>query len=868
MLSLSNVSSGNTAANYYEVADDYYTSGHGPSAWWGAGAASLGLQGAVEPTEFASLLDGRLPSGESLHRGAAGRRGGTDGTFSAPKSVSLQALVGGDRRIINAHCVAVERALAFAEALVACRVTEDGSTRSERTGNLVVARFNHDVSRACDPQLHTHCVMINATRRADGQWRATDNQQIYRQKMLLGALYRAELAHELQTLGYGVRLTHLDGRFELAHIDEHQVKAFSQRSAAIEAYLKTHTGLERSEASAWDKKLVAVITREKKIAVDRDYLNREWADLSVAQGINYSRPSLVAKLEDHVDVAAVLTQAIAHLSERQSVFSRQCIVQAALERGVGITTLAGIEAALEKSVRVGQLVCEGARYTTAHAQQLEREILGIESNGRSALAPLYQGARDTLVAQLAGLSDGQRDAALGVLLTANQIIGIQGRAGVGKTTLLKIAAQQASTCGYSVKGLAPSASAARELAGAGIDAETITAFCHRSSKQLDERTLLIVDEAGMASTRQMHGVLNAAAACGCRVVLVGDTEQLQSVEAGKPFAQLQAHGMHTAVVNQIQRQKNQRLKRAVELAVDGQVAMAVNVLDKHITEVFNSSERFSHIASDYVALSPPERAVTRVIAGTRFARSEINRCIRAKLGLEGEGSEFLLLDRKDHTSQQGRSILSYDAGDLVLAETDYASLNLKRGDIATVIERLENCIVLECADGARVLWQPALASKISAYVSVKRPLSVGDVVRVTANDRARDLINGDMARVTAIAPQGQTLTLQFDDGRSVVLDGRRPLALDYGYCSTVHASQGQTCDKVMIEADAHSLTANANTFYVAISRARYHAQIYTDDREMLPMAMSRQIENLAALDVQSLASVLAGGSKGASLDML
>lgn len=862
MLSLSNVGNGTTAASYYEAADDYYTSDHGPSAWWGAGAASLGLQGAVDASEFAALLDGQLPSGETLHHAAAGRRGGTDGTFSAPKSVSLQALVGGDRRIIEAHSLAVDRALAYAENLVGCRVTEDGITRTERTGNLVVARFNHDLSRACDPQLHTHCVMINATRRADGQWRAVNNEAIYRNKMLLGALYRAELARELQALGYAVRLTHIDGRFELGHITERQVKAFSQRSAAIEAYLKTHQGLERDEASAWDKKMVAVLTRDKKTNVDRAVLREEWDKLSAVEGIDYSLPAPAAILAAKPDTAAVLAQALAHVGERQAVFGQQDIVQTALERGVGVATLDEIATALDEAIRAGLVIREGERYTTPEAQQLEREILDIEARGRMAAPSIYQGERSSLVQHMAGLSDGQRDAALGVLLTTNQVIGIQGRAGVGKTTLLKIAAEQASACGYTVKGLAPSASAARELAGAGIDAETITAFSHRQAKKLDARTLLIVDEAGMASTRQMHAILSEAAAAGCRVVLVGDTAQLQSVEAGKPFAQLQASGMHTAAVNQIQRQKNPLLKQAVELAVDGQTAMAVEVLDKHIVEIVHAAQRFERIATDYTALPAAERAATRVIAGTRYARAEINRSIRAKLGLDGQGHEFVLLDRKDQTAQQARSILSYEAGDLVLAETDYPSLGLKRGETAAVVERQDHCILLERGDGARVQWQPALATKLTGYVPMKRSLAVGDLVRVTANDRTHGLVNGDLARVSDIAPAGQALTLRFDDGRTVLLDGRRPLALDHGYCSTVHASQGQTCDRVLIEADAHSLTASANTFYVAISRARNHAQIYTDDRDMLPLAMSRQNENTAALDVRAkpleVANELAG----------
>ena len=178
MLSLSNVGNGEAAAGYYESTDDYYAGDRSPSNWWGCGAAALGLSGPVDAGVFAALLDGRLPTGEMLHHAAAGRRGGTDATFSAPKSVSLQALVGGDMRLLDAHQRAVDRALAYAETLAACRVTEDGQTRSVPTGNLVVARFEHDLSRACDPQVHTHAVILNVTSRADGQWRALNNEAL------------------------------------------------------------------------------------------------------------------------------------------------------------------------------------------------------------------------------------------------------------------------------------------------------------------------------------------------------------------------------------------------------------------------------------------------------------------------------------------------------------------------------------------------------------------------------------------------------------------------------------------------------------------------------------------------------------------
>jgi len=850
MLSLSNVGNGAAAASYYEEADDYYTGDRSPSAWWGQGAESLGLAGGVDATMFAGLLDGRLPTGETLHHAAAGRRGGTDATFSAPKSVSLQALVGGDTRLLMAHQRAVDRALGYAETLAACRVTEDGQTRSVRTGNMVVARFEHDLSRACDPQLHTHCVIINATRRADGQWRAMDNEALYRHKMMLGALYRNELAREVQALGYEVRTTHWDGRFELGHINERQVRAFSQRSAAIEAYLQDQ-GSERSEASAWTKKLIAVLTRDKKTTVDRQVLRDEWHDLSRQQGIDYTSPlahdqdDLQAKPEK---ARAVVTEALLHLGEREAVFSKTDLLRAALEGGVGVATLDELEIAIDQCQHDGLLIVCGERYTTPGAQQLEAEILALEVSGRDALVPLVTSDRAALLEALASLKPEQREAAMAVLLTRNQVMGIQGRAGVGKTTLLTSMSAVASSCGYSVRGLAPSASAARELSAAGIAAETIATFDKRDSKGLDAKTLLVIDEAGMASTRQMHLILQEAINAKCRVLLVGDTAQLAAVEAGKPFAQLQANGMATAVVSQIQRQQNPKLKQAVELVVGGQVRLAVELLDKEIVQVVSATERFKRIASDYVALPEGDRAQTRVIAGTRQARAAINKEIREQLGIGADGQAVVLLTRKDLTDAQRRSTLSYDVGDVVQAEIDYASLGLKRGDTARVVARLDHRVLLEREDGKQVAWQPANSTRLSAFVPEAQRLNEGDLVRVTANDRSRGLVNGDLARVTGFDAEGR-ITITLANGAVVWLDAGKPLTLDYGYCSTVYASQGQTCEKVMIEADAYSLTASQNTFYVALSRARQNVSIYTDDREMLPLAMSREMDKASALDL-------------------
>ena len=140
-------------------------------------------------------------------------------------------------------------------------------------------------------------------------------------------------------------------------------------------------------------------------------------------------------------------------------------------------------------------------------------------------------------------------------------------------------------------------------------------------------------------------------------------------------------------------------------------------------------------------------------------------------------------------------------------------------------------------------------TRLTAFVPQRQPLASGDLIRVTANDRARGLVNGDLAKVVAIYPDTNRLTLELSDGRQVSLDSSQPLTMDYGYCSTVYSAQGQTCDRVLVEADAYSLTSNQKSFYVAISRARQAAKIYTDDREMLPIAMSREYEKSSALEL-------------------
>ncbi len=860
MLSIANVSSSAQAAAYYEQADDYYTADRSPSQWSGQAAAALDLEGVVKPEDFRRMLDGTLPNGEQLHNAAAGRRGGTDLTFSAPKSVSIQALAGGDVRLLTAHETAVARALDHAETLAACRVTADGVTTRQTTGVLAVAQFRHDLSRAADPQLHTHSVVLNVTQRADGQWRALDNEPLYRNKMLLGALYRSELAKEVQALGYEVRITHGDGRFELAHVSNEQLKVFSQRSNAIEEALQRQ-GLTREDASAKQLQTVALQTRQGKETLDRGALHAEWRERAREAGLNLdARPTTGVAADpqrqaSHAERAAHF--AAAHLMEREAVVPRMDLERAALERGVGRTDLQAIRGAIEQAVKRGELIRQAVqtpagaveRFTTPAAQQRERDILALEAAGRGQAAPLM--AREAVQASLAGktLNDDQRGVVQQVLTGADRVAGVQGRAGTGKTTTLRAVHDLASAQGAKLVGVAPSAGAARELAATGIASQTLAALHTRGYAGLDQRTLLVVDEAGMVGARDMHALLTAADKAGARVLLVGDTQQLKAVAAGKPFAQLQAAGMATAELREIQRQQEPALKAAVELAASGQVQASLARIEHHVVEIERHQDRHQQIAAEYTALTPQQRERTLIVAGTHLAREAINDQVREAIGLKGQGHELIMLSSKDLTEAQKLRTVSYQAGDVVRADRDYKQLGLERGDFARVVDGRAGVVTLERTDGQRVEWRPVNQPHLTAFTEQQRELAPGDVVRFTHNDHRNGIVNGERATVASIDTEQGRIVLDKPDGTRLAqrIDG--PLYLDHGYAQTVHSAQGQTCERILIDAPASSATNNESAYYVAISRATHEAKLYTDDAQRLPEALSREDGKTAALEV-------------------
>lgn len=918
------------AASYYSAgADDYYRKEGESISWQGKGAHALELEREVDPKDLKNLLAGQIGPNIRVSRGStrndAKERIGIDLTFSAPKSVSLQALVAGDVRVIEAHDRAVTAAIAAAEECALARKRVDGKAQVERSANLVVAKFRHETSRECDPQLHTHAVVMNLTQRSDGAWRALKNDEIVKSVKKFGAVYRAELAIELQKIGFELRHER-DGSFELSHISREQLEAFSQRSKQINEGL-ADLGLSREEANTNQIQNVVLKSRAKKTNIDREILYKDWVDRASGLGIDFLHREWAGQgnefinsqrrsinnltLEQNANLA--VKYAVKHLTERQSVVSEKDLIDIAMKHGVGRVTLKDIVSEVEKrvddgflireeplykpaseasensnmtksdwiklvttkglekeaatkkvenAIREGGLIAVDKRYTTQTAYKIEKSILKIERSGRERMDAIMDVETARTVLAATNLNDGQREAAELMASTKNRVIGVQGFAGTGKSHMLDTAKTLIEDQGYRVRALAPYGSQVKNLREMGVPANTLAAFLRGQNKDLDDRTVLVIDEAGVVPSRLMEQTLRLAEEKGARVVLLGDTAQTKAIEAGRPFDQLQAAGMATARMDHIQRQRDPDLLAAVEHAAKGHAPQSLDKI-KSVLEVREDDLRRSALVRDFMALGPSDRDQTLIVSGTNEARRDINARVREAVGTAGQGLVFDTLIRRDTTQAERLFSKNYRVGDVVQPERDYKS-GLQRGELYKIVDTGPgNRLTVSAQDGQKIAFSPMHARRLSVYQPERSELAPGDMVRVTRNDKKLDLATGERFRVAAVAPGRVTLE---GGGRRLEMPADTPLHLDHAYATTVHGAQGLTCDNVMIEAQTDSRTTAKDVYYVAISRAKYKANIYTNDLSKLPKSISRDNVKTAALDLKQFDKMKDQHAKSVGLD--
>lgn len=785
---------------------EYFTgSGEPPGLWMGEGAEQLGLSGEIDHEEFSYLFHGLSPDGSAkLVQNAEeeNRRPGWDLTFSAPKSVSVawsqaDRELGGEIRA--AHREAVTKAFGYLEEH--CGFTRRGKGGFIREkGKLVAAGFEHGTSRALDPQLHTHVLLLNIGVQENGFTGALTSKEFYEHKMAAGAIYRAELAHQLESR-LGLEAEKKRTWFELKGVSNDLISHFSKRRQEVEAALaeKGYSGAKASEIAALD-------SRKTKVKVDRRELFKEWRAIgreigwgpeAFRQLVSRSQPTHAESSE--VAARRCVEEAIENITANEAYFSERELIRRTAEvaPGSGLSAdrvIAAAEEFLEKEAIKLESERGYPQFTTQEMLDLERDMLDrVERSREKSGHEVPEKVVDGVLADFekrgdfGGLNEDQKKALRHITEESGRIKCVSGMAGTGKTTMLEAAREAWEAAGYRVTGAALAGKAADGLTqGAGIESQTIARMIYQlddGKPVLDKNSILVVDEAGMVGTRSLHRLTQAVEEAGAKLVLVGDAKQLQPIEAGGPFnAIIQRLG--DAAMSTIIRQTEEWQRNMVEAFSKGEAGKALRELDKrgalHIAEDRKQAQEDLVKHWRTTGLADPEN--TLVLTGTNKDANLLNREIQAMRLAEGQlGSDYV--------------------------SNEHARFR-------------EN-----------------------------------DRVVFTKNSGPRGVRNGNLGTVEEVNEAENSLRIRGDNGRLVEISLSDYDHLKLAYCVTTHKSQGMTCNGTVYVLTDEGMQ-DRSLSYVQASRSRVSTQIFSTKEEagadlaLLSKKMSRERLKRMASDLK------------------
>ena len=814
MLSIGRIGSSRRQQLYYEqhVAkgrEDYYAGrGEAPGRWTGKGAQLLGLESDLDETKLAAMMDGKNPvTGEQLVAGRWERStSGFDFTLSAPKSVSVLFALGDQQlqgAVIEAHEEAVDAAIAYLEDR-ACQVRRGhNGTKAEREAGLargwekaraepgagfVAAAYRHRMSRAQDPQLHTHVVAANMARGADGRWTALYAKPAYEHGKAAGSLYQAHLRHAVrERLAWAEWGREHNGLAELAQISAGVIEEFSTRRRQI---YERVAELQAAGVALGDEGRQRVIldTREAKVEVDE----HDWRDLIRVRAEEHGlgTDELAEMLElppaapavdlDERELAANLFGPTG-LTAKQNTFAGQDVVTAVAAAHAQGAPAGEVIAMAERMLHSPEVVqipgAERPLYTTRELLEAERQIVQQAAEGRGKQAAIVEGAQvERALADLERpLTDEQADVVRAIASSGNRIDTVEALAGTGKTTSAAALREVYEPAGYRVIGAAPTGRAVRELTERAGIAESRTLDGWAVKLAADPEALhfaeidtlagvrrvpavMIIDEAGMAHTRLSAQVIDAAMNARVKVIAIGDSGQLSSVQAGGWLgAFTRQHGSHQLV--EVMRQHDPRERKGLARLHGGQP-------DEYLQLKTTRDEL--HV---YTGEQPGLDAEVAAIDRWATARQE-------------HGAEQAVLICRDN---QRRDRLNHAARQLL---TD-------RGELGEAVEIAGN------------EW------------------AVGDRVIARRNDRGRDLDNGMRGTVVGV-DEDRGITVRIDSGQQRQLDPEYVAQhLEPAYALTGHGMQGGTVEWAGVIGQAEDFSRNWS--YTALSRARQPTQILLID---------------------------------------
>ncbi len=786
MLSIGKIALGQHRYYEQQVAqgqDDYYTGrGEAPGEWAGAGTQALGLTGRVGAGQFGALIAGHDPRDPAARLRSSAhdpKVAAYDLTFSAPKTLSILFAIAPEQvsgELVGCHEEAVRAALGYLEDTAVMVRRGHAGEHVQRGDGLIAAAYRHRMSRALDPQLHTHVVAANLARGPDGRFTALHGAELYRAAKTAGYLYQAHL-RALVTERLGLEWGEVrNGAAELAEIERPVIEHFSQRRHEMLREAE-QGGIGLGSKSAAEH--AALATRERKqYGLETHTWREEIRARAGEQGLDTGRVAELLRAgrerllrglarRSGVDERAVgdrLTGADG-LTERSNTFDGRAVLQE-FAAAAGAGALVGeVRGQAERfAERPDVIATRGGEMTTAELVAVERRLIaaavGRAGEGTGIVDPSL--AERAITAADRPLTAEQTSAVRAVSGSGHGVSVIQALAGTGKTYTAGVLRQAYKSAGYTVLGAAPTGRAVRELTEeAGIPTRTLDRLLldlEQLGDELPEHAVLILDEAGMSATRPSARLLEAAERAGVKVVAIGDPGQLASVQAGGWL---------------------------------GAVGRALGA--QRLTEVMRQRD-------------PAERRA---------------------LGALHDGQPQRYLDWAEHNKRI--ETFSDPAGACEQALTEWSRAAAAAGPAQTVMIARDNETRERLNQGARELQRrDGVLGEERSYGSVE--VAVGDRVICRRNDGQLDVDNGMRGTVRHLDPD--KVVIDTDSG----LVRELPAAyvaehVEHAYSLTGHGMQGGTLQSAIVVASPRDLTAGWS--YTALSRARETTRllVYDDDLE-------------------------------------
>jgi conjugative relaxase-like TrwC/TraI family protein len=807
-----------TTARYYSKQSEYYLGGGEPAGRWISSTNNFGVEhgAAIDNALFERLHAGVDGDGQPLLSNSgdkAKRVGGIDLTLSAPKSVSVAFALADDetrRAIEKAQHEACEATIAFLEGNAAfCRRGKNGH-RLERA-TLTVASFQHGEARPvehedgkvyADPNLHTHAVLLNFSLRDDATVGALDARHLFSHKMAAGAIYHLAFSSNLKKIGFEIGDVGKNGTFEIVAPENSEVEKdqsrkfrelqrhFSGRRKEVERAI-AEAGLSTAEAPALAA-AIALGTRSSKSeerTIDRFELwgNEAAAFLTVDRFVESLRTYRELDPFRREEIIAERVAAVpAGLTEHESVFEKRHLYAAVASCLVGTgADAARAEVEVDRLIEAGAVIELGHDglqqpvYSTPEQIAIERELVALTTRLAREQRPAPDPDHVLRLCRARGLSGEQTRAAQAATSSA-AIAVIEGAAGSGKSHLLASVVAAHIDAGRRVIGSAAAWKIALELQTLGIESRATDSWLARTSEAfLDNNTVLVVDEAGLLSSRQMHAIVNKTVQAGAKLVLVGERRQLPAIGAG-PGLSIVASVADTSRVETIVRQRERWMREAVTDFADGRAEAGLQAFNERGFLTFAAGEKATVKAlldawekTQGVVSDPSVLLIAKTNAQVRALNDEVRARLRRAGLVVGNGIAVPTVTPSGH----GQT-LEFAVGDRVRFLVRHDGLGVINGTTATV-----------------------------THVEVTDPLD--PVIRVSVDGRLATLRVADLAD---------------EHGRA---------RLGHAYSTTVYGAQGLTADQCFVWADPSMTRHDA---YVAFSRARDHVGIYADARQIAAQA--------------------------------